>query len=214
MSEAALELLTAILVSIFGIVNVLLSVIVSPIINERKENDKFIKEKLYDASVCLVSFVTDAVRIDEPQQELLTSFRNYCLQIHLLFRGGKAYTPIDRYMEDIYRFLYHANLKHISLSGGKRNIIRNLVRKMRFELAYYIENGVKKERKCQVSNLNISISTKCEKSLVIGELDSIEGIYFAEYEQGTFNIKYFREQISGKEIESDIEQIIKKYPKI
>ena len=93
MSDGKIELLTAVLVSIFGIVNVLITAIVSPITSEKKNNITFKKEKLYENAVDLVEYVSDAVRIEKPKQKILNSYRKYCLQVHLLFINGIAYDP-------------------------------------------------------------------------------------------------------------------------
>lgn len=92
-----------------------------------------------------------------------------------------------------------------------KQIIRELIRKIRVELAYYIEKGVKKEKKCETVCICIENRQKCRNTLVIGELDASEGIYVAKYEDGNYMIRYFREIISQEQVETKVKQLIAKY---
>lgn len=192
-------------------VNILITVIISPIINEKRNNITYKKEKLYEASVELVDYTADIMGAKKPKQEMLDMFRKCCLQIHLLFDSGKAFVPIDSYMEDIYMFFYHCYHDNIKMNRVNKQIIRELIRKIRVELAYYIEKGVKKEKKCETVCICIENRQKCRNTLVIGELDASEGIYVAKYEDGNYMIRYFREIISQEQVETKVKQLIAKY---
>lgn len=70
MNDGQIDLLTAILVSLFGIVNVLITVIISPIINEKRNSITYKKEKLYEASVELVDYTADIMGAKKLKQEI------------------------------------------------------------------------------------------------------------------------------------------------
>ena len=211
MSDGKIELLTAVLVSIFGIVNVLITAIVSPITSEKKNNITFKKEKLYENAVDLVEYVSDAVRIEKPKQKILNSYRKYCLQVHLLFINGIAYDPLSNYMEDIYRLLYAWHNSTIMMEHENRTIVRNLARKIRIELAYYIEHGVSKAKRYDTREITVKDMWNSRKSLVMAELESIDGIYMVKYKEHVYEVLFIYNMVTEKFVYEKTRQIIDKY---
>ncbi len=214
MSEGQFELLTAFLVSMFGIVNVLITVIISPITSEKNNNVTFKKEKLYENTVELVEYVSDAVRIQHPKQKMLNSYRKYCLQIHLLFIHGTAYDPVSNYMEDIYRVLYWWYRDTIVMNHENRTIVRNLIRKIRVELAYYIEHGVSRPKRYNTKEISVIDNGSGRDVLVIGELESLDGIFMVKYIGREYIVQFFHNMVTEKFVYEKTRHIIDKYSNI
>lgn len=212
MNEQNIELLTAILVSIFGIVNVLITVLISPIMNGRTENIKFKQQRLYETAVELVSFTSEAVVADLINNNILVQFREKCLQIHMLFKDGKAPEPASEYMEDIFRIFYHCSLGHINLDRDRRNVVRNLIRKLRAELAYYIDKGMNFHRKRKIDTFSIEWKTGNWDGIIIAEIDSCPDVYKTYIRDGKYYIKFYPQAVSRYMIESKIKHIMCKYP--
>lgn len=212
MNEQNIELLTAILVSIFGIVNVLITVLISPIMNGRTENIKFKKQRLYEAAVELVSFTSEAVMSDLINNNILVEFREKCLQIHMLFKEGKAPEPVSEYMEDVFRIFYHSSLGHVNLDRDRKNVVRNLIRKIRAELAYYIDKGMNSHRKRKIDTFSIEWRTGNWDGMIIAEIDSCADVYKTYIRDGEYYIEFYPQAISRYKIESKMKQIMRKYP--
>lgn len=211
MDNQSTEIITAILVSLFGIVNVLITVFISPLTNGRIENIKFNKEKLYHATVKLVSFVSDVTVGEKCNSKQVAAFRKISMQIHMLFAGGKAPEPIADYMEDIYRILYHSSRGKLLFNNEYRDIVRNLVKKMRAELAYYIEKGNRVRRRYKTEVVEFVYTTGYFEAAILAELDASPEIHRAYIENEKYYVIYYPKKITEDKVIGKVKQLMEKY---
>lgn len=196
MENAKLELITAILVSLFGIVNVLLTVVLQPLMSTKNEKEKFFTEKLYTEAIALANYVSEAV-MQEDFARAVVEYRKHCLNIHMLFPEGQSPEPLREYMEDIFRFFYYSSLKGISFSTYERDLIRGLMRKIRAELAMYIKMGTVWKKKKKLEKMRFCLPEKCNVKLLIGDLDSHTGIYKVVEEKKSIVVYYEPQKINA-----------------
>lgn len=139
------DLLVAILVSSFGLLNVLVTIFLTPRLSDKFSQKAYERDKLYEYTIELLDYLTRAVSFDN-LSGVPSQIRIYCLKIHMLFDGGEAPLEISDLMENIFQVFLKCRRSNKPLSMDDKKNVQDMVRNLRREISFYLKNGLSAQK--------------------------------------------------------------------
>lgn len=208
------DVVIAIMVAFFGLINVLINVLLTPILTAKRESSKFERENLYNHTVSLVNYVSKYTNNDNYD---LMDYRNQCMLIHMLFENGESPSPVSEYMNDIFQLFYYRKKGAICWEKEQKAITRDIIRKLRNELSYYIKKGLRVSVihkffiHCKTSKKSYTLRWNTMSNILIAELNAQKEIYYVERCKNIITIYFYPYYISVPKLDSEVSRLKSKY---